>query len=428
MKNLYSARIIRREDQAVGSEYIKQFCMFCGIYVREFILEYAEDMKDEQEVDCNIFLIEKGQKDYELFKYLPAKKEIYICISDQCDLSSETKRAIFGDKLKELLLSGIAESDDDIYEIYDVFVEHDMAYTNYISHLYLYQFDLENLEGINANKRAKKSQKQKYIEKYESCLKDLYKSGENFAGSVYKKFAYLNCGRKINRINRANKQLEFFNVEAIVREAHNLNIEEKQFSMGSVLAGLTGLTEYETERDAELYLHSAISQERGQKHSAFIYYCLGHYYESDRHDWAMGWEEYQKMGSVVTPYNYRYNFKCGCKEFREGHYERAWEIFENIYKTMKTRAQREWIQPLEMEYYYKCAKILNEIPSNQNVDGDFMHKIERPTEYQVYDILENCIKRSKFVEGFIGKQNRNQIQKYYIYKMEGHSIANILGY
>ena len=130
MKNLYSVRIIRREDQVVGSEYIKQFWMFCGVYVREFILEYAEDMNDDQEVDCNIFLIEKGQKDYELFKCLPAKKEIYICISDQCDLSSETKRATFGDKLKELLLSEVAESDDDIYEIYDVFVKYDMAYTN----------------------------------------------------------------------------------------------------------------------------------------------------------------------------------------------------------------------------------------------------------------------------------------------------------
>lgn len=43
--------------------------------------------------------------------------------------------------------------------------------------------------------------------------------------------------------------------------------------MGSVLAGLAGLTEYETEREAELCLHRAISQERGQKHSAWKNGC-----------------------------------------------------------------------------------------------------------------------------------------------------------
>lgn len=37
--------------------------MFCGVYVREFILEYAEEMRDTQEVDCIIFLTEEGAKD-----------------------------------------------------------------------------------------------------------------------------------------------------------------------------------------------------------------------------------------------------------------------------------------------------------------------------------------------------------------------------
>ena len=94
---------------------------------------------------------------------------------------------------------------------------------------------------------------------------------------------------------------------------------------------------------------------------------------------------------------------------------------------MKIRAQREWIQPLEIEYYYKCARILSEIPDNMDNFNIFVNEIERPTEYQVYDILENCMKKSKFVEGFIGKRNMNQIQEYYKNKMEGHSINNILG-
>ena len=37
--------------------------------------------------------------------------------------------------------------EDDINEVYDIFVKYDVAYTNYVTHLYLYQFDLEGVNG-----------------------------------------------------------------------------------------------------------------------------------------------------------------------------------------------------------------------------------------------------------------------------------------
>ena len=40
MERIYSARIIRREDQVVQGIYVKEFFMFCGIYVSEFIEEF----------------------------------------------------------------------------------------------------------------------------------------------------------------------------------------------------------------------------------------------------------------------------------------------------------------------------------------------------------------------------------------------------
>lgn len=426
MENLYSVRIIRREDQAVSGEYIKQFWMFCGVYVREFVVEYAEEIKDDQKVDCNIFLTE-DIKEQNLLKHLLAKKEIYISLDEHCDLSSMKKRADFGKELENPLLGKFAGLEDDIYEVYNAFVKNDIAYTNYISHLYLYQFDIENIENRNINGTSKSNQKEKYIKIYKRCLEDLYKSGTGFVGSIYKKFAYLNCGRKVNRISRANRQLAFFDVEAIVREAHNLSIEDERFSMGDVLAGLTGLTEYETEKEAESYLYNAMKKEIGQKHSAFMYYCLGHYYELERHDWVMGWEQYKQIGGIADSCNYRFNFKCGCKEFREGKFENAWKIFTDIYDAMKIREERGWIQPLEMEYYYKCAKILSEIPDNQKIYDVFTSEIKRLSEHQVYDILENCMKKSKFVADFIGKNSKNQVQKYYRYKMQGHTIDRILG-
>ena len=426
MENLYSVRIIRRENQAVEGEYIKQFWMFCGVYVREFILEYAEEMRDTQEVDCNIFLTEKGTGNSDVLNDLQAKKEIYINMQEEYDLSRKIRRVEFGEQLKNSLLSKVAEINDDIYTVYDIFVNHDMAYINYLSHLYLYQFDLNNNgEEVTINEKTKRNQKEKYIRIYKSCLSNLYRSGEGFTGSVYKRFAYLNCGRKLNRLCRANREVSYFNVEAIVSEAQKLSDEDKRFSMGNVLAGLAGLTESGTERFAEGCLYDAINKEKGQRHSAFIYYCLGHYYEMDRHDWPMGWEQYKKMGSVVTSANYRFKFKYGCKEFREDNYKEAWEIFTEIYRMMKIRSQKGWIQPLEMEYYYKCAKILSGIPVGQNIMDS---GIEKVPEYEPYSILENCMKRNKFIDSFVGIHFRKQIQEYYRYKMTDHSINRILGY
>lgn len=105
MENLYSVRIIRRENQAVEGEYIKQFWMFCGVYVREFILEYAEEMRDTQEVDCNIFLTEKGTGNSDVLNDLQAKKEIYINMQEEYDLSRKIRRVEFGEQLKNSLLS-----------------------------------------------------------------------------------------------------------------------------------------------------------------------------------------------------------------------------------------------------------------------------------------------------------------------------------
>lgn len=59
MERIYSARIIRREDQVVQGIYVKEFFMFCGIYVSEFIEEYDKISDDQDFVDFNIIMNEK---------------------------------------------------------------------------------------------------------------------------------------------------------------------------------------------------------------------------------------------------------------------------------------------------------------------------------------------------------------------------------
>lgn len=416
MAKIYSIRIIRKENQATEGEYVKQFLMFCGVYIREAILEYENENKtfNCQEVDCNIFLTELDRKPRlqhgkttgglsdvnALGTTVPAdrfraKKNIKINARyNDCAGSGSIKRKNFGKQIKQQLLSAFTEDKSDITKIYDAFINNDIAYLNYFCHLYLYQFDKKTKEHI--------------IEKYTKCLKGIYKPKEKFNGSVYKKFAYLNCGRKINKICQANRQLPYANVETIMKEAKSLSEKDAKFSIGNVLAGLSGIADYNQEREAERCLYQVLKQENGQKHSTFVLYMVGQHYEKNKHDWPMAWELYKKMGNISLN-DYRYMYKCGCKAIREENYAEAQNIFTKIYSEMKKRSQNGWISLLEMEYYYKCAKILTEMKKKQ-----FIYiSIDSP-EFILYKLTDN-----HFLNAFLSNEEKERTKNYFQLKMDG---------
>lgn len=88
---IYSLRIIRKENQVVPAEYIKQFWMFCGVYVQELILDFHGNIRDEQKVDCNIWMTEHRNTDKKIFENLraKAKKNVRIKIDEEYNLSSQ---------------------------------------------------------------------------------------------------------------------------------------------------------------------------------------------------------------------------------------------------------------------------------------------------------------------------------------------------
>ena len=53
------------------------------------------------------------------------------------------------------------------------------------------------------------------------------------------------------------------------------------------------------------------------------------------------------------------NFKLGWIQYCRSEYHVARNYFDKVYKQMKEKEGEKWILPLEMEYKYKCALILN---------------------------------------------------------------------
>ena len=137
MENLYSVRIIRKENQVVEGVYIKEFWMLCGVYVNEFVVEYDNTADDYDMVDFNIVLdenikcIENLKARYRIDIMKPATK-------GNADLSSKDKRITYGRQIEEellqipLVLGWGQKWKQDFKKLYSAFVNSDFAYNNYI--------------------------------------------------------------------------------------------------------------------------------------------------------------------------------------------------------------------------------------------------------------------------------------------------------
>ena len=82
---------------------------------------------------------------------------------------------------------------------------------------------------------------------------------------------------------------------------------------------------------------------------------------------------------------------------------------------MKEKEAKGWIHPLELEYYYKCAKILNRIPADISEGIGIKHIEEKDIE----EIKSDKFINSNFMKNFIFDNNLRAIYiKYFQAKME----------
>ncbi|NSH13040.1 hypothetical protein G4945_15225 [Anaerostipes hadrus] len=416
MERIYSARIIRREDQVVQGIYVKEFFMFCGIYVSEFIEEYDKISDDQDFVDFNIIMNEKTYDSDKNSDELTAKYTIYMNEKDktELDLSSRDKRVTYGKSIRSYILQipEILKWNEawmkDFTRLYDTFVDLDYAYNDYLTHVYVMQFSedmrLMQLEILN------------------NCLNRIYDPEKEVKGLVHRRFAYFNCARKINGISASMNRRRIFDDEKIMKVVHDMSVTDEKFTMGNVLAGLIGLSKEELNISGEIYMQKALEKEGSNKYSAFIYYALAHYYEVDKHNNVRAWKLYQIMKQIV-PKSYRMLFKHASQKFYEKNYIDSWKAFFEIYNMMGKRVNKQWFQPLELEYYYKCARILNKIPQDVSV----IIGISPIEEKDLKRIEKEDFKKSKFMKNFIFNDKIQELYLWYFRnKMEKHTIDIII--
>ena len=394
INKLYSVRIIRRVDQAVSAVYIKEFFKFCGVYVDEFVLGYDEIASDNDYVDFNIIL-----EDGDYLDKLKSRYTIHVNETQkrQLNLSSIEKRVRYGKKIeKELLqIPLILEWDEkweiDFKRIYNAFVKTDFAYNNYLTHLYFHQF----------------SDQWKLIqfEILTNCLNSICEVKESLDGLDCRKFAYFNCARKFNKIYVSLGGEKPFSNEIMMKKMQQMSDDDDKYSIGNVLAGLMGLSKKKLNFSGEMCMQQALMKEKNNRYSAFVYYTLANYYEEKDDEEAL--KLYREMEKVV-PKDYKMLFALGRQALTEERKEEALEKLVRCFNITEAKINSGWATPDDLEYYYRCTRILNEIPQDElKMMG------VSPTSEDIKKIVKEDFRKSKFVNNFIFNGDFKELYVFY---------------
>ena len=260
-------------------------------------------------------------------------------VPTDANLSDREKRKEFGKEAKTKVLETVG---DDLADTYDIFVDEDVAYLDFMLRWRVAPDRLDNWLSV-CNKLP-------------------------FDGCVQQKYAYLNCCRKVNKICAECRQIAIFDDSKLMAAAVKLCEEDKKFTIAYVLAGLIGLRNPDTESQAEQYLQQVTERKNGVAYADFVYYTIGEHYEIDRHDWMFGWMWYQRM--VGCPLQERrerpvadgmYSIKLANRMIQTGQTDEAWKILTEMKEKLEEKYTLGYISLDDVSMWYQCTRMMEDM-------------------------------------------------------------------
>lgn len=341
MNIIQSIRVIRTEDQVVQFTYIKEFGVFCGIFISDFVIGQNPKL-DNDFVDYNLVLAEDCES---TLAQLPAHHTVGAnTLAKSYDLSSRDKRVRFGKKFKKLFLTfpGLEkwEKDElsDLKIVLDDFIKNDFAYHDYLLHT------LDGSLGID--------KKVIMLEVFKNCANDLYSTHSTVDGLLHRRYAFFCCAYKIDIVNQFLEYDYEYNTEKIAIITHEYANLNDNFIAGIVLGGLIGISRRKCYNYGTSYLEEALAKIGNNKYSDFVYYALAHFLEEQKESKA--YELYEFMLNV-NPNNYLARFKHAVNLYKK---KEDFSEFIPLYRDLKAQINKEWATPIEIEIYYRCASVL----------------------------------------------------------------------
>lgn len=415
--NFYAVKILRKPEQSVASVYMQEFFKFCGVCVWEQVIKGDEDPPERQRIGSNKEY-QKQEADIYLFLYgcdcwpenewYQEETKNFRWDFAEAKTYDEVKTVFSRDRIDffaALVSNGaLKEEEQEVFNFLSKeFESKDYARKNYEKHCFAAQMSPEEVL----------EQAQYFYDQYESLNQYDQNLKKGQQQSPYVIYAMLNCARKVNDCCVIRGEIPLFKKKVILKEADDIRKLDKNFIMGDVLGAILAISEYSYSDQVLKRLQKLWEAEKDKRASVFILYFIGHYYEMERKEADKGWKYYSNILST-DPHNYRAKFKDGCREIREKNYNEAYEKFDNIIQEM---INKEFIQPLEIEYCYKCLLFCSKIES---INGNFVEAEQLGNEAREWK--EQKFKQSKFVENFFAKDDIEKFSDYLKKKMERYQI------
>lgn len=110
----------------------------------------------------------------------------------------------------------------------------------------------------------------------------------------------------------------------------------------------------------------------------------------------------------VAPKNYKMLLKTAMKDIVGKTYEEFFEEVNYVIEIINAKIKSGWATPDDLEYYYRCTRILNEIPQDElKMMG------VSPTSEDIKKIVKEDFRKSKFVNNFIFNGDLKELYVFY---------------
>ena len=376
MKKFKSIKIIHNIENRIEFLFFAEFFRLCGIFVGEYIYYapgYAENIKSrETDDEDSVREIEYAREPQD-----ECDAELYVGLDISDSMGIFSNNTVFLKKSWDLVLgnaysehfSGLADGIQEkilclvlkevacVLEAKGILL--DLKTFNTIGQIYVkyhlmkYLADMQYFR-VYCNKHTEA------LDVFTDVESDLRAICNNtYSDSRYYNYSRIYCASKANSAGIYNQIGIPYAVDELVNECRKLINSETDFSNASVLLGLIYENLPAYSHEAIKAFEQALETVEPYRYAYHIYYWLGKRYEA--YDSRLKYAEKMYLRANDHKERFRNFYKLGMINFKLDQYEESIEYFKKTLQQLTLKKQDQYLDPLEVNYYYKSSSMISYI-------------------------------------------------------------------
>ena len=376
MKNFKSIKIIHNIENRIEFLFFAEFFRLCGIFVGEYIYyapEYAENIKSgEIDVEDSVREIEYAREPQD-----ECDAELYVGLDISDSMGIFSNNTVFLRKSWDFVLGNeyskhFSELDNNIQEeilrhilkelagvLEEKGIPLDLKTFNKIGYIYVKYHLMKYLADMQYFRVYcdRHTRALDVFSNVESELREICNNTQE--NNRYYNYARIYCASKANSAGIYNRIGIPYAVEELVNECRKLINSETDFSNASVLLGLIYENLPQYSHEAIKAFEQALETVEPYRYAYHIYYWLGKRYEV--YDSRLKYAEKMYLRANDHKERFRNFYKLGMINFKLDQYEESVEYFKKTLQQLNLKKQEQYLDPLEINYYYKSSSMISYI-------------------------------------------------------------------